>query len=120
MARSALILFAHGARDPRWAVPFERVLEHVRKAAPQRSAMLAYLEMMTPDLPSAIATQVAHGFDAITVVPLFLGLGGHLRSDLPRLIERARETHPGLIIDVKGPAGEDDAVVAALCAYATN
>ena len=30
MSASALILFAHGARDPAWAAPFERVLARVR------------------------------------------------------------------------------------------
>ncbi|HZW73593.1 MAG TPA: cobalamin biosynthesis protein CbiX, partial [Caldimonas sp.] len=30
----ALVLFAHGARDPRWADPFEAVAERIRAAAP--------------------------------------------------------------------------------------
>ena len=30
----AIVLFAHGARDPRWAEPFEAVAGRVRAAAP--------------------------------------------------------------------------------------
>jgi sirohydrochlorin cobaltochelatase len=119
MSAPALILFAHGARDPRWAAPFERILERVRARVPERSPMLAYLEVMTPDLATAIEAQVRAGFSTIRIVPLFLGPGGHLRSDIPRLVDEARRLHPGLRIDVGAPAGEDSRVIeaiAALCA----
>lgn len=114
---SALILFAHGARDPSWAEPFERVLERVQREAPERAPMLAFLELMPPDLETAIASQVRHGFAAIRIVPLFLGTGGHLRCDLPRLVERAKANHPGIAIDVATAAGESDSVIAALASY---
>jgi sirohydrochlorin cobaltochelatase len=114
---AALILFAHGARDPSWAAPFERVLAVVRARAPERAPMLAFLELMAPDLPAAIATQAGRGFASIRVVPLFLGPGGHLRHDLPRILAAARQHHPGVAIELAGPAGEDAAVIEALAAY---
>lgn len=117
MTASALILFAHGARDPAWAVPFERVLARVEDQAPDRAPMLAYLELMTPDLNTAIATQAERGFDAVRIVPLFLGPGGHLRHDLPRIVDAARVRHPRLSIELAGPAGEDALVIEALAAY---
>jgi sirohydrochlorin cobaltochelatase len=118
MPPSALILFAHGARDPRWAEPFERVLEAVKSRAPGRAPMLAFLELMDPDLSTAIATQVGRGFASIRVVPLFLGPGGHLRDDLPAIIDAARQRHAGVTIDVAKPAGEDPGVIEALARYA--
>jgi sirohydrochlorin cobaltochelatase len=117
MSASALILFAHGARDPAWAVPFERVLARVQHQAPKRAPMLAYLELMAPDLPTAIAAQAQRGFDAVRIVPLFLGPGGHLRSDLPRIVDAERARHPGMRIELAGPAGEDPSVIEALAAY---
>ena len=117
MAAQALILFAHGARDPRWAEPFERVLDVVRAQASERAPMLAFLELMAPDLAQAIATQVGRGFRSIRIVPLFLGPGGHLRDDLPRIVDAARARHAGVAIDVASPAGEDGAVVEALARY---
>ncbi|MDH5287439.1 MAG: CbiX/SirB N-terminal domain-containing protein [Betaproteobacteria bacterium] len=118
MPGPALILFAHGARDARWTAPFERVLERVARAAPERSPMLAYLEFIAPNLPSAIAQQVARGHRSIRIVPLFLGQGGHVRADVPRLIEAARAAHPGVAIELARSAGEDDGVVDALAAFA--
>jgi sirohydrochlorin cobaltochelatase len=113
----ALILFAHGARDRVWAAPFERILERVRKSAPGRDPMLAYLEFLAPDLPTAIAEQVARGHRGIRVVPLFLGPGGHLRREFPQLIDAARTAHPGVAIEALPPAGEDAAVIDALAAF---
>src|SRR5881398_3498327 len=52
--RNAVVLFAHGARDERWAEPFHRVLAAVRAAAPELAVELAFLELMTPDLESAV------------------------------------------------------------------
>src|SRR6516225_383538 len=83
----ALILFAHGSREPGWANPFEDLAERVRAAAPGRQVRLAFLELMHPDLAEAVADLAARGFGQICVVPIFLGPGGHLRRDLPRMIE---------------------------------
>jgi len=115
---AALILFAHGARDPQWSVPFQRILERVRRDAPDREVTLAYLEFMQPDLAVAVREQVARGQRAIAIVPLFLGPGGHLRHQLPLLVDRARAEHPQVTIEIRAPAGDDDQVIAALAAYA--
>lgn len=114
MAEPALILFAHGARDARWRAPFERILARVAQEAPDRSPLLAYLEFVAPDLPAAIAQQVAAGHRSIRVVPLFLGPGGHLRDEVPRLVAAARVAHPHVDIEVLPAAGEDERVIAAL------
>jgi len=117
MDQHALILFAHGARDRSWAAPFEQVLERVRASAPRCDATLAFLEFLSPDLPAAIALQVSRGHRAVRVVPLFLGPGGHLRRELPQLIDAARQAHPGIAIETTPPAGEDADVIGALAAF---
>ena len=117
MEAPALILFAHGARDARWAASFEAVLAAVHAAAPQRDPMLAFLEFMAPSLGEAVAQQVARGHRHVRIVPLFLGPGGHLRSEVPALVDAARAAHPGLALDLLPPAGEDAGVIAALAAY---
>jgi len=117
MEHDAIVLFAHGARDPAWAAPFERVLARVRERAPSCDARLAFLEFMRPDLPTLIADMAAQGRRAIRVVPLFLGPGGHLRRELPELVAAARLAHTGVRIDLEAAAGEDEGVAEALAAY---
>jgi sirohydrochlorin cobaltochelatase len=79
--------------------------------------VLAYLEFMAPDLGTAIDAHVARGHRAVRVVPLFLGPGGHLRSDVPALVARASAAHPGIDIVLAPAAGEDEQVIAALAGY---
>ncbi len=105
-ARPALLLFAHGARDPRWAAPFEAIAARIRVADPQRAVALAFLELMTPGLVEAARALVAGGADRIDIVPLFLGTGGHLRKDLPPLVDAVRAAHAGVVVKLHPAIGE--------------
>jgi sirohydrochlorin cobaltochelatase len=116
MARG-LILFAHGARDPGWAQPFEALAARVRELAPDTPVRLAFLELMQPDLDAAAADLIATGVDALRIVPIFFGQGGHLRRDLPERVDALRAKHPGTTFDCAPPAGEDDAVVDAIADF---
>lgn len=111
------MLFAHGARDPRWAEPFERLQQRVRALAPETEVRLCYLELMRPDLEQALAELVALGVERIRVVPVFLGQGGHVRRDLPGLIAALQGRFEGISIICASPAGEDDGVLDALARY---
>jgi sirohydrochlorin cobaltochelatase len=117
---TGLILFAHGARDPRWAHPFEAVAERVRSLHPGVEVRLAYLELMAPDLPTAGAELAGAGCQSITIVPLFLGSGGHVRRDLPEIVERLRASHPGVCWNLQPPVGEMPAVIDALATAAAS
>lgn len=110
----AVVLFGHGARDPRWARPFERIRDRMRAALPQRTVELAFLEFMTPDLPTIIDRLASQGVQRVLLMPLFLGAGGHVLHDLPELLDAARARHPGLTIDALRALGEHDAVLDAI------
>lgn len=111
---TALILFAHGARDPRWALPFEAVAAAVRQQRPDLSVCLAYLEFMSPNLLDAAETAVAQGARRVQVVPLFLGAGGHVRKDLPALMETLLARHPAVSFCLEAAIGEREDVIAAM------
>ena len=117
MDKRALVLFAHGARAASWAAPFERLRGMAQARLPDVPVSLAFLELMEPRLPAHVAALVADGVTRVTVVPVFLGQGGHLLRDLPLLAEQLRIDHPGLAIEVAGPVGEDPAVLAAMTDY---
>jgi sirohydrochlorin cobaltochelatase len=115
--KKSLILFAHGARDPNWAEPFRRLRALTQASLPDVAVELAFLELMTPDLPQLAAQQIADGARQVTIVPVFLGQGGHVRRDLPVLIEQLRGSHPDVVFQVAAAAGEDDGVLQALAQY---
>jgi sirohydrochlorin cobaltochelatase len=115
-----LILFAHGARDPRWAEPFERLRAIAQAALPDTDVSLAFLELMSPRLPEAVAGLVLGGCVKVSLVPVFLGQGGHVLRDLPLLVDELRDAHPGLEISVAPAVGEDAAVLDAIAQYCVS
>ncbi|WP_426210809.1 sirohydrochlorin chelatase [Massilia sp. TWP1-3-3] len=116
MTRS-LILFAHGARAASWAAPFERLAALTQERMPQVPVSLAFLELMEPRLPAHVAELIAGGVTDITIVPVFLGQGGHLLRDLPLMVEQLQSDHPQLALCVAGAVGEDPGVLNAMTDY---
>jgi sirohydrochlorin cobaltochelatase len=114
MTTSGLLLFAHGARDPQWARPFHAVLAQACAARPDLHIALAYLEFMAPDLHTAGAELAQQGCRTITIVPLFLGAGGHVRKDLPVLMADLQAKHPKVDWQLSPAIGELDSVVHAI------
>lgn len=117
-ARTGLLLFAHGARDPVWAQPFEAVLRRVHEQAPSIEVRLSFLEFMTPTLTEAGAALAAAGCTQVAIVPLFLGTGGHVRKDLPQLIDALRSAHPHVNWTLQPSIGEAPDVIEAMAAAA--
>jgi sirohydrochlorin cobaltochelatase len=117
MMQRALVLFAHGARAASWALPFQRLRELTAQQKPDVAVSLAFLELMTPSLPDEVEALAARGVREVTIVPVFLGQGGHLLRDLPLLLERLRATHPDMRFSSVPAVGEDPTVLAAMAAY---
>ena len=117
MTTSAMVLFAHGARSAGWAAPFERLRALTAARLPDVTVALAFLELMTPRLPELVAELAATGHGRVTVVPVFLGQGGHVLRDLPLLIAGLRAAHPGLVIEVVEAVGENAQVLGAIADY---
>ena len=115
--KQALVLFAHGARDPRWAVPFERLAERARTKRADINVTLAFLELMEPRLPEVVTQLVQEGHKKISVVPVFLGQGGHVLRDLPPLLDELRVTFPDIQIHLSHAVGEDESVQESIADY---
>ncbi|WP_397533299.1 sirohydrochlorin chelatase [Roseateles sp.] len=112
-----MLLFAHGARDPAWASPFKELAARLALSRPAMPMALAFLELMEPGIETAADSLVAQGCRRIHIVPLFLGASGHVRRDIPPLIERLRERHGDGIEWLLHPAiGEQDGVINAMAA----
>jgi sirohydrochlorin cobaltochelatase len=115
-----LILFAHGARDPRWASPFVQTAERLRVLEPDCRVELAYLEFMPPDLATAGHTLALAGCLQVDVLPMFLGTGGHVRKDLPELVQALRGSHPGIDWRLHPAIGESPLLVDAMAGIALS
>jgi len=100
---SGIIVFAHGSR-------VESANEAVRAAARDlvrvsgcEQVMAAFLELGEPDLETAATRLVQNGVERLVIIPYFLTLGLHMERDLPPLVQRIVDSHPGLRVDVTPP-----------------
>ncbi|WP_225785472.1 sirohydrochlorin chelatase [Xenophilus sp. Marseille-Q4582] len=110
----AIILLAHGSRDPQWREPVEAVARRIARQAPDRPVRCAYLELAEPDLQTAAAELVAEGSTALQVLPLFLGMGHHVREDLPRRVAQLQARFPLVPVALRRPVGQHEALLDAL------
>ena len=113
--RSAIILFAHGAREREWALPFERLRDTLRASGLR--VELAYLGSMPPALEESAALLAREGAKRITIVPMFLAQGGHLKEDLPKLVAALRTEHPGVEFIVTPALGDAPEMIEAMAAW---
>ena len=114
MSDQAIILFAHGARDPEWAAPFNIIKQQLQAARPEVKVELAFQEFMTPSLEDVVAQSAARGARRIVLVPLFMAQGGHLKQDLPLLVRKIRHQHPRLELQVLPAIGDAPEILQAI------
>jgi sirohydrochlorin cobaltochelatase len=89
----------------------------VRSSRPEYPIELAYLELMSPTLEEAIDSLAKQGASAITVFPLFMAQGGHLKQDLPRILDAIRAHYPRIPIALETPIGEVPEILAAIAGW---
>ncbi len=117
---SAIVLFAHGARDPEWAQPFAKIRAQIQARLPDTPVVLAFLELMPPTLTDAISRLDEQGARHITLIPMFLARGGHLKQDLPILIAHIQARHPGLTLHLSPAIGEVETILLQLSDWICN
>ena len=110
-------MFAHGARDPNWARPLERLKRMLGERMPDALIENAFLEHMKPTLEEAASELISRGANELSVVPVFIAQGGHLREDLPRRVEALAEKHPDLPVRIAPPIGEVDTILSAITTW---
>ncbi|MEU9651196.1 sirohydrochlorin chelatase [Streptomyces sp. NPDC048110] len=76
----ALVVVAHGSRDPRALSTVRALLDRVRTLRPALPVRLGHIELNEPLLPDTLA---ALGGGEAVLVPLLLGRGYHVKRDIP-------------------------------------
>ncbi|MEU6216528.1 sirohydrochlorin chelatase [Streptomyces sp. NPDC047022] len=83
----ALVLVAHGSRDPRALATVLTLVERVRELRPQLPVHLGHIELNEPLLPDTLASL---GTRRAVLVPLLLTRGHHVKYDIPEAAAAAR------------------------------
>jgi len=96
--KTGILLFAHGSPVEDANRGVHDLAERIKASGPHDFVRAAFLEDGRPDLATAVGEAVDAGIKRLVVVPYFLTTGLHLRRDLPRLIDAAKQKHPSIEI----------------------
>ncbi|WP_203349632.1 sirohydrochlorin chelatase [Streptomyces sp. S-9] len=97
----ALVVVAHGSRDPRALATALRLLERVRALRPGLPVHLGHIELNAPLLPDTLDALAASGAGSAVLVPLLFGRGHHVTRDIPDAAAAA--PLPARVADPLGP-----------------
>ncbi|MDC2953242.1 sirohydrochlorin chelatase [Streptomyces gilvifuscus] len=97
-APPALVVVAHGSRDPRALSTVRALLERVRERRPGLPVHLGHIELNEPLLPDTLA---GLGEREAVLVPLLLSRGYHIKRDIPEMAA-ASDVH-ARVADALGP-----------------
>ena len=116
----AIVLFAHGSRDPLWHQPMQSLQKLIEQQCPQILVRCAYLELCQPDLMTVVHDLTLQSCQSIRVIPLFLGVGKHAREDLPLLMNQLKSQYPNVAFECLPAVGEHPLLLSTLAQIATN
>lgn len=83
----ALVVVAHGSRDPRALSTVRALLDQVRALRPGLPVRLGHIELNEPLLPDTLASL---GDREAILVPLLLSRGYHVKRDIPEMAAESR------------------------------
>lgn len=100
----ALLVVAHGSRDPRHAATVHALVERVRSLRPGLRVVTGFLDFNVPSVQGVLRSLAADGTRDVVALPLLLNRAFHAKTDIPAVL---REAPPRLRIrqaDVLGPS----------------
>jgi sirohydrochlorin ferrochelatase len=106
--RTAVVLVAHGSRDPRAAQATRALAAAVADASPRFDVHCSYLDHSLPRPVQVLTALAAAGRPRAVLVPLLLTAAYHGRVDVPAEVVAARAAGVRMdveISDVLGPVG---------------
>ncbi|NGO68819.1 sirohydrochlorin chelatase [Streptomyces boncukensis] len=113
--RPALLLVAHGSRDPRHATTVGALAARVRRLLPDGvPTEVGYLDFDSPSVPGALARLHAGGVREVVAVPLLLSRAFHAKSDIPQALRESAAGLPGMTVRQAPVLGPHPLLVAAL------
>ena len=101
--QTALLLIAHGSRQPEANADLHHVVEALRRRG--HIAEAAFLELAEPDIDSGGARCAERGAGRVVLVPYFLSAGVHVRRDLTAARDRLAARFPAVEFRLAEPLG---------------
>jgi sirohydrochlorin ferrochelatase len=108
MLKEAVLLVGHGSRLEEANEALAGLCRHVAGKRPGKMVTHAFMQIASPSLGEALAELADAGVEQVTVVPIFLYAGVHIRDDLPEILANAAEQYPRLQVILAPVLGIDE------------
>jgi sirohydrochlorin ferrochelatase len=102
---TALLLIAHGSRQPEANADLHRLADELRRTREYAVVEPAYLELAEPDIEAGGARCAERGARRVVLVPYFLSAGVHVRRDLAAARQRLAGRFAGVEFRLAEPLG---------------
>ena len=112
MSRTGVMICGHGSRDDEACVEFARVVHLLEHALPEYPVAMGYLEFARPIIREGLDALRARGVDRILAVPGMLFAAGHVKNDVPSVLNAYAAEH-GVRIEMGRDLGIDAKLLAA-------
>lgn len=93
-APPAVLLIGHGTRLAAGVAEFRALADQLQQALPDRTCLAGFLELVEPDLPEALEQLRQQGFRRVTALPALLMAAGHVKNDIPVILNAFQAEHP--------------------------
>ncbi|MEU3964326.1 sirohydrochlorin chelatase [Streptomyces buecherae] len=114
MHATALVVIAHGSRDPRHAATVTELTARVRALRPGLRVEVGYLDFCAPSVSQVLSRLAADGVRDVVAVPLLLTHAFHAKADIPAVLDAARAALPRLNVRQAAVLGPSALLGAAL------
>lgn len=108
-----LVIVAHGSRRQASNEEVKTLAGKVEKQLPKgfSGVKVAFLELATPSIETAIDSCYEEGASELLVLPYFLSAGTHVASDVPSEVEKAMVKWPDKKIEIVQHIGSLDPMI---------
>lgn len=110
----ALLVIAHGSRDPRHAATVHALTGRVRALRPGLRVETAFLDFNAPRVDQVLSSLYLSGVRDVVALPLLLTRAFHAKADIPAVLSEATTRLPGLSVSVADVLGPSPLLVSAL------
>ncbi len=108
MKKIHTIVLGHGSKNKDTVGEFEKTIVRYQMLYPEESVSYAFVEFSAPLLEEAVEDLMAtEKIETLVIVPLFLSIGNHLTSHLPKRIETLKKKFPDVVFKLARHIGAD-------------
>ena len=111
MSRIGVMVCGHGSRDEQAITEFQSVAAGIRERLPRYDVESGFLEFATPVIREGLEKLRARGNALCLAVPGMLFAAGHVKNDIPSVLNTFEAQHPEMEIRYARELGIDEKLI---------